>query len=70
MEFEGIQLEALENPNMYHRTEEEEEAEKKAQTFLESKQNRSSMLRDLNLKAKTKRSEFSSSCVFFVDCRE
>lgn len=55
VELEGIELDALENPNLYRRTQEEEEEEKKAQSFLESKQNRTSMLRDLNLKMKPKK---------------
>ena len=37
----------------------EDEAEEIAKSFLESKQNRASMLRDVNIKSKPKRSKSS-----------
>jgi hypothetical protein len=56
--LEGISLEALTDPSLYRRPVEEEEAEQTAKSFLESKQNRTSTLRDINLKSKPKRSKF------------
>ena len=47
MELEGISVEALADPTLYRRPVEEEQAEETAQSFLESKQNRASMLRRL-----------------------
>jgi hypothetical protein len=56
-------MDALANPHFYRRTAEEEEAEQAAQSFLESKQNRTSMLRDLNLKTKAKQCRYCSNDV-------
>ncbi|CAF1414036.1 unnamed protein product [Rotaria sordida] len=55
VELEGIPMEALADPSLYRRPKEEEEAEQATQTFLESKQNRTSILRDVNIRVKTKR---------------
>ncbi len=57
MELEGISVEALANPNLYQRPVEEEVAEETAKSFLESKQNRTSTLRDMHIKSKSKRSK-------------
>ncbi|CAF4531902.1 unnamed protein product, partial [Rotaria socialis] len=51
-ELEGIPMEALADPSCYRRPIEEEEAEKTTQTYLESKQNRASVLRDINIRRK------------------
>ncbi|CAF4669138.1 unnamed protein product [Rotaria sp. Silwood1] len=55
VELEGISIEALADPSLYRRPKEEEEAEQTTQSFLESKQNRASILRDVNIRTKTKR---------------
>ncbi|CAF3175521.1 unnamed protein product [Rotaria sp. Silwood2] len=55
VELEGIPIEALADPSLYRRPIEEEEAEQTTQSFLESKQNRASILRDVNIRLKTKR---------------
>jgi hypothetical protein len=57
VELEGISIEALADPSRYRRPVEEEVAEETAKSFLESKQNRTSILRDLNIKSKPKRSK-------------
>ncbi len=57
MELEGISVEALTDPTLYRRPAEEEEAEQTAKSFLESKQNRTSTLRDVHIKSKPKRSK-------------
>jgi hypothetical protein len=65
--LEGIPIEALVDPTSYRRPQEVEEAEQTEKTFLESKQNRTSTLRDLNVKPKYKRSNFRENKICFFE---
>lgn len=60
VELEGISVEALADPTRYQRPVEEEEAEETTKSFLESKQNKTAMLRDVTFRPKLKKSSYNS----------